>query len=270
MCLLKEQVLFSMSIGLKLYIVFIITVTGLVLGSFLNCMAMRIANGEDFVRGRSHCMHCGHVLGAKDLIPVISYVLSGGRCRYCSQKISVRYPASELLFAAILLGVWVRFGFCFECALYMVLSGILFTLSIVDLMSYEIPDGFIISGVILWILSLFFPQRGLSFILNHLGAGVVCGGAMLIISLVLDRILQKESLGGGDIKLYFMLGLYIGWIKSYMLVLLSCVIGLVFAGAFRAKGRGETIPFGPSIAMAFYVLLLFGDALAGWYLGLLS
>ncbi|MBR1628867.1 MAG: prepilin peptidase, partial [Lachnospiraceae bacterium] len=74
---------------------------GLVFGSFLNCAAMRIARGEDFVHGRSRCRACGHPLGGRDLVPLASWVLSKGRCRYCHAKVSVRYPLSELIFAGL-------------------------------------------------------------------------------------------------------------------------------------------------------------------------
>lgn len=255
---------------------------GLVFGSFLNCAAMRIARHEDFVHGRSHCMNCGHELSALDLIPVASWVFSGGKCRYCGQKVSVRYPLTELLFAGLCVGVYLRYGLSAETARDLVLTGCLFTLSIVDLECFEIPDGCLLIGLAAWIAAV--PFMGWPWIdsLLHIAAGLLCGGVMLMMSLALDRILKKESLGGGDIKLFALLGLYLGLLGAYFLVLFSCVIGLVFVGAARfvcktAGSRGRPLangvsvpngafPFGPSIAAAGYVLLLFGNIVTEWYL----
>ena len=106
----------------------------------------------------------------------------------------------------------------------------------------------------------------------HLVAALIFGGGLLILSLVMDRILKRDSLGGGDIKLFFVVGLYLGIAATLFSLLLACVLGLVFAFLRKRIGnsKNEQIPFGPSIAAAAAVMLLFGDPMVRWYLGLIS
>lgn len=250
-------------------------------------------------------MSCGHELAAADLIPVMSRVWTRGRCRYCGARISMRYPLTEVLFALLAEGIFLRFGCTPETVRDLVVTGCLFVLSLVDLESYEIPDGCLLIGLAAWCGGVPFIEGSLSAAVQHLLAGLICGGVMLTISLAMDRILGRESLGGGDIKLYALMGVYTGFLGSYFVVLLSCVFGLIFAivmkllpggkqcggsqaqpslaegssesGAMLSEGpaspgreepvQGTVIPLGPAIAIAGYVMLLFGNDIIHWYLG---
>ncbi|WP_026518971.1 prepilin peptidase [Butyrivibrio sp. FCS006] len=254
---------------------------GLIFGSFLNCTAMRIVRGEDFVKGRSHCMSCGHELFAPDLIPLFSYLVHKGRCRYCKAKISARYPITEFVFMLLSLGLYVAFiGFGFGSYItffkYWVLTGCLFLIALTDLEAFDIPDGALLLGAVSWVIftavEVIIGVHDLKWAFHHLLAGLIIGGAMLLISLIMDKILGRDSLGGGDIKLYALLGLYLGYAGSYELIILSCILGLLFAGARKIlfPESSKEFPFGPAIALGGYILLIFGDALTGWYLGLLT
>lgn len=263
---------------LLIYYGVLTAVFGLVFGSFLNCTAMRIARGEDFVKGRSHCMSCSHELAATDLIPVFSYLIHKGRCKYCGAKVSVRYPITELSFMALSLGLYAALAGLspgeivtfFKCWF---LTGCLFVISLTDLETFEIPDGAIIAGAISWVVftaaEFFLGVHDIKWIIHHLIAALIIGAVMLLISLVMDKILGRDSMGGGDIKLFSLLGLYLGYAGSYELVLLSCIVGLLFAGARKIfiKKASKEFPFGPSIALSGYLLLIFGDRLTNWYLG---
>lgn len=253
---------------LFLYVYFDILafVLGTVFGSFINCMAWRIVHGESVVRGRSHCAVCGHVLAAGDLIPLLSYAVRRGKCRYCGEKISPRYPVTELLTGAAFLGAALRFPLSFPAVRIMVLSCILMGLSLVDLDSYEIPDRFSAAGIIWWAATVPLVDKPWTLQLREgLTGAVVIAGGMLLLSLLFDKITGKESLGGGDIKLLFMLDLYLGpWIGLLHLIL-ACLTGLLFVAVRKQK----KIPFGPAISLAGYVCLLFGDAFLKWYLSLL-
>ena len=108
------------------------------------------------------------------------------------------------------------------------------------------------------------------WVLNHLLACVIIAVVMLLLSLLMDKIMGRDSLGGGDIKLFALLGLYLGYGGSYELIILSCVLGLTFA-LIRKKllpNASKDFPFGPSLAFAGYLLLIFGDRITDWYLGL--
>ncbi len=264
------------------YICILAAVAGAVFGSFINCAAWRIAHGENFLKGRSHCAECGHVLGIGDLIPVISYLALKGKCRYCGKKISPRYMLTELFLAAAFVLLVLRYGASGEAVRYMGFAVILLGLSLVDLETYRIPNGFLIAGIVWWAVTIPFVQPGLfgregSFFqpstlfldtgvstLSGLLGGFLIAGIMLLMALVFDKVSGKESLGGGDIKLLFVVGLYLGFACSFFNLILSCILGLVFVAAMKKK----RIPFGPAISLAAYVTLLIGSFVINWYIGL--
>ena len=254
------------------YCCFIAAAFGAVMGSFLNCAAWRIAHEESFLKGRSHCPACGHVLGAADLVPLFSWLFLRGKCRYCSSKVSVRYFLAELFMAALTVICILRFDITIQCLRNYVFLCCLFCLSMVDLENYTIPDGCLLISAGAWLLALPFIGMSWKESLFNLLAAVVFGGGLLILSLVMDRILKRDSLGGGDIKLFFVVGLYLGIAATLFSLLLACVLGLLFAFLRKrfSKSADEQIPFGPSIAAAAAVMLLFGDPMVRWYLGLVS
>ena len=255
--------------GILLYSCFVALVFGACMGSFLNCAAWRIAHGENFLKGRSHCPDCGHALGLWDLFPVISWLLLRGKCRYCGKKISARYPLTELFFGAVTVACLLKFDLTVLCLRNYIFLCCLFCLSLVDLESYIIPDGCLILAAAVWFVTLPFLGMGWKAILLSVAAAVVFGGGLLGISLILDKVLKKESLGGGDIKLFAVMGLYLGFLSSLFAVILACILGL-FLGRLRKKGGSgvERIPFGPAIAAATSIMLLWGSGLAEWYLSL--
>ena len=243
------------STGILIYCCCVAAVLGAVLGSFLNCAAWRIAHEESFWKGRSRCPACGHTLGVPDLIPVLSWLFLRGRCRHCGEKISVRYPLTELFFAAVTVLCLLRFDLTVLGLRNWIFLCCLFCLSLVDLEVYIIPDGCLLISAAVWLAALPFLGMTWREILIHVITAVGFGGAM----------------GGGDIKLFAVMGLYLGPAASLFALLLSCVLGLVFQGLRKALGSGkELIPFGPAIAAATAVMLLCGDRAEAWYLGLLN
>jgi len=257
------------------YILLILFLTGTVMGSFLCCFAGRFIAHESVLKGRSHCDFCGHVLGAGDLVPIISYLALKGRCRYCGHRISPRCLATELLMGLLFDAGLLRYGLSFSLLRYLVLICILLILSLIDLDTYLIPDRFHIAAIVNWAacLPLIAWEEGgktglraafLSAFSVSLLTGVVTAAVMLLASLLFDRITGKESMGGGDIKLYFVSGLYLAGWSAYLCVVFSCIIGLITSGLMKK----QKIPFGPSIAAALVLCLLFGDKIVSWYLGL--
>ena len=241
---------------------------GAVVGSFLHCAAWRISRGESFVRGRSRCPVCGAVLAPRDLVPVVSYLVLRGRCRSCHAPIPARYPLSEGFCALMSLVCLLRFDLTVLGLRNWLFLCCLFLLSLTDLDAFLIPDGCLLFAAAVWVLSAPFLPLTLRGALSHAAAGLTYGAAILAVSLLLDRLLGRESLGGGDVKLIALSGLYLGWVAALFAVILSCVLGLLFLSTRRE--RAEAFPFGPSIAAATAVMLFFGDGLAAWYLGLLG
>ena len=211
---------------------------GAVAGSFLNCAALRIVRGEPYVKGRSHCPHCGHVLGPLELVPVFSWLAQRGRCRACGAKISPRYPITELVFALATVLCLLRFDLTVLCLRNWVFLGCLFLLTLTDLDAMIIPDGCHIVALLAWLAALPFVGMG------------------------------RDTMGGGDIKLMAVVGLYLGPIGALFALVLACVIGLLFH-ALRRGEEARPFPFGPSIAVATAAMLLFGAPLVAWYRGLL-
>ena len=249
---------------LTVYIFIAMGIFGAVFGSFINCMAWRIAHGESVLKGRSHCAVCGHPLAVLDLVPVFSFLFLKGRCRYCKEKISPRYVAAELMMAVAFVLITWRFGLSLQTLWICGLACILMALSLVDLETYTIPDRFIVAGIIWYFGVLLFAEDGKAELISGLAGGLSIGLGMLLLSILFDKVTGKESLGGGDIKLFFMTGLYLGpWVGLFNLIL-SCVIGIGFV-LFMGQRR---IPFGPAISLAAFVSLLVGSDVVNWYLGL--
>lgn len=257
------------SAPLAVWICVLAVLFGAAMGSFLNCAAWRIARGESFLRGRSRCPRCGHTLGPPDLVPLLSWLFLRGKCRHCGAPIPVRYELTECAFAALTVLCLLRSGLGPEGLRDYIFLCCLFCLSLVDLDSYTIPDGCLIVPVVAWTAVLPWTGHGPGWIGTHVLAGIVYGGGMLALSLVMDRVLGRESLGGGDIKLFAVTGLYLGLAGTLFALLLACILGLLFALALR-RGRSQPFPFGPAIAAAAAGMLFFGDPLVAWYVGLLS
>lgn len=253
------------------YLLVLCGVLGLVMGSALNCLAWRIVHNEKWSGGRSHCADCGHELKAKDLIPVVSYLSLKGRCRYCHKKISPRYMIAELLLALIYVSLLLRFDLSLETLFLMILCSCLFCLSLVDLDIQIIPDRFILipiaSRLVYLLITHGFTLSALGAIWYSLWHGLALGGIVLALSLIMDKVLHKESMGGGDIKLLFVLGLYFDLPCCFFLMIASCIIGIFLALGLGAK-KGIAFPFGPALSIAAWLTLLVGQPITGWYLGL--
>ncbi len=242
-------------------------VLGAVLGSFLNCAAWRLVHKESILRGRSHCAKCGHTLGALDLVPIFSYLALKGKCRYCGQPISRRYVAAEAVSALVFCTVLLRFDVSWACLRFLWLLSLLLLGALVDYEDGWIPDRVSILAAIGY-LPLAFLEGGWKLLLS----GVLSGGAVLLallaIVLVMEKIMKTEVMGGGDLKLFAVLGLYFGWQQGIFLVLVSCILGLAaMALSGRLKRRTET-RFAPILYLSAWLTALVGGPVIEWYLGL--
>lgn len=247
-----------------IYCCVVAAVFGVCMGSFLNCTALRIAHGEGFVKGRSHCVKCGHDLAAKDLIPILSWVFLKGKCRYCGEKISARYPLAEVVFALLTVACLLRFDLSILCLRNFVLIAVLFVLTLTDIEIMEIPDSCHVIAIVAWVVTAPFLFGGKE-ILFHVLAAVVFGGGILCLSLLMDRVMGRDTMGGGDIKLLFVMGLYFGFIGTLFVLIISCITGLIFNLTNKRQ-----FPFGPWIAIAAGIMLFAGEPLINWYAGLLG
>jgi len=251
----------------RIYIVVLVFLAGLFLGSGLNCLSYRYAHGLKWSGGRSVCTSCGHVLSPLDLIPLFSWLFLKGKCRYCGEKISARYPISELILSVCYVALLYRYGLTLEGLVCAVLISCLFCLSFIDIDTLTIPNRFLIIPAICRIAFLLY-DGGIGSLWFGVRHALILGGGIFVLVIVMDKVLKKESMGGGDIKLLFLLGLFFDIPCSLLLLITACIVGLVIAVCMMKLDRETPFPFGPSISIAAFITLLIGESLTGWYIGL--
>ena len=247
---------------------------GLIIGSFLNVCICRLPKRISIVASRSACPACGTTLKPRDLVPVLSYLFLGGRCRYCKAKISVQYPLVEALTGALYVLLYVRFGLVWPLSVYLALVSLLIAISAIDISHMEIPDGLVIAGLVVGgaqlAASIFTPYFGAwySYVIGFFAGGL----PLLLIALFCTYALKKDAIGGGDIKLMAFCGLVIGRklvITAYLIgIVAGAIFGLLLMALSKRKGS-DAIPFGPFLSLGVVLSLFFGDVLIDWYLGLL-
>jgi len=244
------------------------TVLGLVMGSFLNCLAWRLVRGESVLKGRSRCDACGHALGPGDLVPVLSWLALRGRCRYCGAPVSPRCPLSELVCAAAYGTLAWRYGFSVNTLRFLLLSSLLLAVSLVDWEDGWVPDRFLIAGAAGWAALLPLEPDPAGVLSRGLIGAAALFVPLLLLVLAADKLLGRESMGGGDLKLFALLGLYFGWKQGLLLVILSCLTGLVCAFAMGRARPGKPFPFVPAMAAAAWLTALWGEPVIEWYTSL--
>ena len=255
-------------ISIKIYLSVLTALLGLVMGSALNCLSLRLAAGKKWSgKERSVCAVCGHTLGTLDLIPLVSWLCLRGKCRYCGEKISPRYPLTEALLAFVYVSLLWRFDLSIHTVCVAVLCSCLFCLSLVDLETQIIPDRFLVIPAVVRIIELLF-EGGISALLGGIWPGLVIGGGVLVLSLIMDKVLGKDTMGGGDIKLLAVLGMFLSFPECLLMVVFACVIGIVMASVLMKLDSETAFPFGPALSIAAWLTLLFGNGIIGWYLGL--
>jgi len=249
-------------------------ILGSILGSFFNVVIYRVPRGESIVRPASACPACGTRLHARDNIPVIGYLLLRGRCRYCSEPISARYPIVEFTAGLLPVLLFMRFGATAPFFVFWPLSCVLLILSFIDLDLRILPDRVTLPGIVVGLIVA--PLLGLLGFWESLIGVVVGGGALYLIGILGELFLKKESMGGGDVKLAAMLGAFMGWKLILVALFVAFFIGAfvgVIVMARRPKdeeGWDSSLPFGPFIALGSVLALLWGQSALLWYSSLLG
>jgi leader peptidase (prepilin peptidase)/N-methyltransferase len=247
---------------LEIAVYIIVFTVGLMFGSFTNVIIARIPVGESIVSPPSHCPHCNKQLRTVDLVPVFSYLFLQGRCHYCQQRISVRYPLVEALCAILFLGVYLRWGLSMTTLSGFIFSVILLAAAFIDIDHGIIPDRLTYPGILLGLLLSFWT---LGF-LPALWGVLAFGGLMLAIAVI------SGGMGGGDVKLAAAIGAFTGITGSAVTLLMASLLGAIFGlgvMAVNKTGRKTPIKFGPFLALSAYTAYLFADNIVFWYLGFL-
>ncbi|KQT37940.1 A24 family peptidase [Methylophilus sp. Leaf414] len=264
-------------------------VMGLLVGSFLNVVIHRLpkmmerewhANCLDLqgqpvpdqpkynlVVPHSTCPHCGHMIGALENIPVISYLFLRGRCKACKASISARYPLVEAVSGALSLAVAVQYGYSQLTLFALIFVFALIALTFIDFDTQLLPDD--ITLPLLWLGLLLNLNNGFTDITSAV-VGAMAGYLVLwAVYWLFKLVTGKEGMGYGDFKLLAAIGAWFGWQLLPAVILLSSVVGSVIGIAlilFKGKTRQTAIPFGPFLALGGITALFYGQVLASFYL----
>lgn len=242
---------------MDLYFIIVFFILGTVLGSFYNVVGYRLPKGESLIRPASHCTNCGHFLKPYELIPIFSWIFLGRKCLKCKQKISWFYPVFELSTGILFALSYVLFGISTKFFLSLILISVLLIIIISDYQTMIIPDEVLIVGIVISSIIIFIMDggKGLLFsILNGIGSFIL----MYALKLFGDFTFKKESMGGGDIKLMFLVGMILGFKESIMVIFLSAVIALPISLVILIKKKEHALPFGPFISVATMIMFLSG------------
>jgi len=240
----------------------IIIIFALLFGSFLNVAIYRIPRRESVVWPGSHCPVCGSSLKALDLIPVLSYLCLGGRCRYCQSKISLRYPLIEILTAVSFLMVYVKWGISMNTLAGWIFTSILIIVSFTDINEGIIPDRVTYPGIIMGLCLSPFTLG-----IKSAALGSVAFAGIFLVTAVISR----GGMGGGDIKLAGVIGAFLGLAGSITTLIISSLAGGVWALVLifqRKANRKTAIRFGPFMAVSAWLVWLYGAQILDFYIGL--
>ena len=253
----------------------IIFLFGTAIGSFLNVCIYRIPLPDVSIHSprRSFCPKCNETINFYDNIPILSYLLLRGKCRYCKTKISLIYPLVELATGILFLLVFHHFGLTLEFLLALAFIAVLLPISVIDARHYIIPNVIIVTGLILGsviVCAITYQRADVWYLLTRF-IGAVAGGLVLwLIAVIGSAVLRKKAMGGGDIKLMALIGLFLGaWPELVMVLAFSAFSGAIVGSALILSGRKSRqspIPYGPFLAGAAVLVLLWGDELWRIYL----
>jgi leader peptidase (prepilin peptidase) / N-methyltransferase len=264
-----------------------IFVLGLVIGSFLNVCILRIPNDESVVLPSSHCPACKALIKPYDNIPVVSWLLLGGRCRKCKAPISPLYPIVELLTGLLFLGTYLWFDLTIEFAKWAIFAAILVVLTITDIRERILPDKvnflglglglalslFIapIDGTAEWLSRRMFdvppPQAALS-IGDALLGSAAASGLLWLVAEGYFRLRGREGMGLGDVKMMAMAGAFLGVQRGLLTIMVGSLLGSLIGAAVIAIGRKGSdfeLPFGAFLGAAALLVVFFGSPALAWY-----
>ncbi len=253
----------------------IVFIFGALIGSFLNVCIYRMPRDRSIVWPSSRCTSCSNPIRPWDNVPILSFLLLGGKCRVCKARISLQYPLVEALNASCYVLLLWRFGPDWPFLIYALFASALIVITFIDLEFQIIPDRISLPGIPLGLLagSLILPdpfmraeQLGWQSSLIGAASGFLF---YYFIAFAGEKIFRKEAMGGGDIKMMAMVGGFLGWkgviLTTFLGSLFGSVIGVLMM-LFRGREKGSQIPFGPFLALGALVSLYFGQEIIIWYL----
>lgn len=275
---------------------FFIFLFGLAVGSFLNVVIFRLENGWSIVNDRSKCMHCKHVLSWYDLFPILSFVALKARCRYCKKKISWQYPIVEISTALIFLLIFnfkflisnelliFNAKFLIEIFYYFFIASAFIVIFVYDLNHYIIPDEVIYLAIAIALVFNLYADTGIIYNISSLDLQFILNNSVFInhffaavnsfiFFFAIVFFTNGKGMGGGDVKLGFLMGLLLGWPMVFLSIFLSFILGSVVGILLvlrKKKNMKSMIPFGPFLIIGTMAGLFWGEEIARWYFGMIN
>lgn len=251
------------------FLLVLIFLFGLCIGSFLNVCIYRIPESKSIVSPGSMCPGCGYPVKFYDNIPLLSFIILRGKCRKCNALISWRYPVVELLTGFFALSLFLKFGTSLETPIYFVFIATLMVITFIDIDHRIIPDLISLPGIVFFfIASLTIPTISIK---DSVIGILIGGGILFIIAELYFRITGKEGMGGGDVKLLAMMGALIGWQGVLFTIFASSLIGTIIGimlMVIQGKNLKLAIPFGPFLSIGAVIYVFFGNEFINWYFSL--
>ena len=254
---------------------FTVFLLGLIVGSFLNVCIYRIPREFSIIMPSSRCPSCNTPIMPWDNIPIVSYLLLGGKCRSCKTRISFRYPFVEFLNGLFYIAVLWKFGIGWHTLVYLVFFSSLIVITFIDLDFQIIPDRITLPGIPLGLLagSFLLPdpflRSSLLGIKKSLLGAFAGFGLFYLVALSGSALFKKEALGGGDIKIMAMVGALTGWkgvlSTTFFGSLTGTIVG-IFLILLKGKTKETKIPFGPFLAFGAVITIFFGQEILSWYI----
>ena len=236
---------------MKYALMFII---GTIFGSFYNVVGYRVPKEESIIFPPSHCPKCNHKLKAIELVPIISYMIQMGKCKKCKQKIELFYPIIELITGLLFTISLKVYGLTPYLIIVLTFISMLIIITVSDLKYMIIPDSVLIFFTILILIEICL-FKGLNNVLPTITNGILSFTIMYIIKKTGDLIFKKESMGGGDIKLMFLIGMILTYKNALLTIFIGSLIGLPIS-LITIKKNNHILPFGPLLASGAIIILL--------------
>jgi leader peptidase (prepilin peptidase)/N-methyltransferase len=257
---------------MEIVLIILFAILGLVVGSFLNVCIDRLPQNKSIAYPPSHCDACQHKLAVKDLIPVFSYLRLRGRCRYCQTSIPRKLMWVELATAVIFALLCWRYGLSAELGVMIFYACLFIIIFVIDLEHSLILNKVVYPGMVAALLLALYPWPWFSESIGMRVAYAALGGAAGFAVFLLIALVSRGGMGWGDVKLAALMGLAIGFPLVFVAIIMAAILGGIVAVALmiaKKRTRRQTIPFGPFLALAAMVTLLWGSNILNWYLGLM-
>jgi len=257
---------------MEILLILLFALLGLAIGSFLNVCIDRLPQNKSIVLPPSHCEACQHKLAAKDNIPMFSYLRLRGRCRYCQASIPRRIFWVELATGLIFALLYWHYGLSAQLGVMAFYACLFIIIFVIDLEQGLILNKVVYPGMVVALLLALVPEPGFSQLTLMRVANAALGGGIGFAILLLIAIVSRGGMGWGDVKLAALIGLATGFPLVFLAIIMGAILGAIVAVALmvaKKRKRRETIPFGPFLALAAMVTLLWGSNILSWYMGLM-